>query len=122
MRELGIYYTAAALSALGPEKSTYIHSKVLIVDNRLLSVGSANITNRSMGMDTELNLTWEAGPDQTGLAQSIHRVRANLLAEHTGLRRLSERRALGSIEDLPGPQQYLCKRPPITERTCTAAA
>jgi phosphatidylserine/phosphatidylglycerophosphate/cardiolipin synthase-like enzyme len=100
-RDLGIYYTAAALTAaLGPEKSTYIHSKVLIVDDRLLSVGSANITNRSMGMDTELNLSWEAAPDDRDLVRSIRRVRANLLAEHTGLRRLSERRALGSMDNL----------------------
>jgi phosphatidylserine/phosphatidylglycerophosphate/cardiolipin synthase-like enzyme len=99
-RDLGIYYTAATLTAMGPEKSTYIHSKVLIVDDRLLSVGSANITNRSMGMDTELNLTWEAGPHEPDLVRSIRRVRANLLAEHTGLRRLSERRALGSMDGL----------------------
>ena len=60
-RNFGVYYTAAALKGEGPEKPTYIHSKVLIVDDRFLSVGSANISNRSMGMDTELNLSWEAG-------------------------------------------------------------
>ena len=51
-------------------------------------------------MDTELNLSWEAGPDQPELVRAIRRVRANLLAEHTGLRRLSERRALGRLENL----------------------
>ena len=82
-------------------KPTYIHSKVLIVDDRFLSVGSANITNRSMGMDTELNLSWEADCRTTAkLVSSIRHVRANLLAEHTGLRKLSQRRALGSVEGL----------------------
>ncbi len=100
-RSLGIYFTAAALKALGPEKATYIHSKVMIVDDRFLSVGSANLTNRSMGMDTELNLSWEAGSgDGDALARSIRRARANLLAEHTGLRRLSQRRALGTVDGL----------------------
>ncbi len=93
-RSLGIYYTASALKQQDPEKATYIHSKVLIVDDRFLSVGSANVSNRSMGMDTELNLSWEAGSGQEDLARSIRRVRASLLMEHAGLRRLSERRQL----------------------------
>ena len=32
---------------------TMIHSKVMVVDDRLLRVGSANINHRSMGADTE---------------------------------------------------------------------
>ena len=31
---------------------TMVHSKVMIVDDRLLRIGSANINNRSMGFDT----------------------------------------------------------------------
>ena len=97
----GVYYTAAAKRTDGFEKATYIHSKVLLVDDRFLSVGSANMTNRSMGMDTELNVSWEAvSLGQDGLARSIRRIRGNLLAEHTGLRKLSQRRALGRTEGL----------------------
>jgi phosphatidylserine/phosphatidylglycerophosphate/cardiolipin synthase-like enzyme len=100
-RMFGVYYTAAALRAGNPEKATYIHSKVLLVDDRFLSVGSANITNRSMGMDTELNLSWEAaGPGQEDLVRSIRRLRGNLLAEHTGLRKLSQRKALSAVDGL----------------------
>jgi phospholipase D1/2 len=82
---LGVYYTAAR-AADGQEKPTYIHSKLLLVDDRFLSVGSANTTNRSMGFDTELNVSWEAhAPHDDALPQSIRRVRVSLLAEHCGL-------------------------------------
>ena len=31
----------------------------MIVDDRFLTVGSANLTNRSMGLDSELHVAWE---------------------------------------------------------------
>ena len=37
-----------------------VHSKVMIVDDRFLRVGSANLNNRSMGADTECDLAFEA--------------------------------------------------------------
>src|SRR5215813_11504096 len=40
-----------------------IHSKVLVVDDEWLRIGSANICNRSMGLDTECDLTFEARGD-----------------------------------------------------------
>jgi phosphatidylserine/phosphatidylglycerophosphate/cardiolipin synthase-like enzyme len=73
-----------ARDARGNERATFIHSKVLIVDDRLLSVGSANLTNRSMGLDSELNVTWECAPEDDRLGRCITRVRASLLAEHVG--------------------------------------
>ena len=83
---LGIYYSAAR-SDDGEEVPTLIHSKMLIVDDRFLTVGSANISNRSMGLDTELNIAWEAlGPEDRSLAESIYRVRLNLVDEHCGFR------------------------------------
>ena len=56
------------------------------MDDRFLSIGSANATNRSMGFDTELNVSWEASSfSQRDLVRSIHHVRMSLLAEHTGV-------------------------------------
>jgi phosphatidylserine/phosphatidylglycerophosphate/cardiolipin synthase-like enzyme len=78
---LGIYYPARGT---GGESSTYIHSKLLIVDDRLMTVGSANTTNRSMGLDTELNLAWEAAASDATLSESIRDIRCSLLAEHVG--------------------------------------
>ena len=40
-----------------------IHSKVLVVDDELLMIGSANLADRSMGTDTECNLALEARGD-----------------------------------------------------------
>ena len=79
----GIYYPVS-IAADGTEMATYIHSKLLLVDDRFLSIGSANMNNRSMGYDTELNVAWDDVPGST-LSRSIRAARVNLLAEHTGL-------------------------------------
>ncbi|HXT69465.1 MAG TPA: phospholipase D-like domain-containing protein [Vicinamibacterales bacterium] len=64
---------------------TFIHSKVMIVDDTLLRVGSANLSNRSMGMDTECDVSVGAAPDQDAeVRRGISAVLARLLAEHLG--------------------------------------
>jgi phospholipase D1/2 len=60
-----------------------VHSKVMIVDDALLMVGSANLSERSLGIDTECNLAIEAGGDPE-VAKVIAGVRNRLLAEHLG--------------------------------------
>jgi phospholipase D1/2 len=97
--ELGVYYTAC-LADDGQEVPTYIHSKLFLVDDRFLSVGSANMNNRSMGLDTEINVTWEGSPNQNRLVRSIRDIRANLLAEHIGSKNPKEVRRLASVEGL----------------------
>jgi phospholipase D1/2 len=76
-------------SAHDAPPATFIHSKLLIVDDELLSVGSANLTNRSMSLDTELNVTCSAALEQpkeaARLRAEISAIRANLLAEHAGI-------------------------------------
>src|SRR5947209_14289871 len=62
---------------------TMVHSKVMIVDDRLLRVGSANLNNRSMGTDTECDLALEAGSEVERAA--IRNVRARLIADHCGV-------------------------------------
>lgn len=81
---LGIYYPASSTES-GEEVPTYVHAKLLLVDDAFLSVGSANLNNRSMGLDTELNVSWQANDDDTDALRSIRDARVNLLAEHTGL-------------------------------------
>jgi phospholipase D1/2 len=62
--------------------STMIHSKVFVVDDRLLRVGSANLNNRSMGTDTECDLAFEARTATH--RRAILDVRNRLLGEHCG--------------------------------------
>ncbi|WP_437765868.1 phospholipase D-like domain-containing protein [Sorangium sp. So ce281] len=82
---LGVYYT---LPACGEdetaERATYIHSKVMIVDDRFLTVGSANLTNRSLSIDTEINASVETDDPDDALGRSIRAARASLIGEHLG--------------------------------------
>jgi phosphatidylserine/phosphatidylglycerophosphate/cardiolipin synthase-like enzyme/uncharacterized membrane protein YdjX (TVP38/TMEM64 family) len=59
-----------------------LHSKVMVVDDRLMLCGSANLSNRSMGLDTECNLAIEARRDEE--SRAIAHFRDDLLAEHLG--------------------------------------
>jgi phosphatidylserine/phosphatidylglycerophosphate/cardiolipin synthase-like enzyme len=96
---LGVYYSACSAED-GQEVPIYIHSKLFLVDDRFLSVGSANMNNRSMGLDTEINVAWEASANQKDLVRSIRNFRANLLAEHTGSKDPKQIRLLASVEAL----------------------
>jgi phospholipase D1/2 len=67
----------------GRATNTMIHSKVMVVDDRFLRVGSANMNNRSMGADTECDLAVEARTDRERMA--IRELRNRLLGEHCGV-------------------------------------
>jgi phospholipase D1/2 len=64
----------------------YVHSKITIVDDVLLRVGSANFNNRSMGLDSECDLLIDANlPGNEESKETIAGLRADLLAEHLGV-------------------------------------
>lgn len=81
---LGVFYPVSRTEN-GEDAPTYIHSKLLLVDDEFLSVGSANMNNRSMGLDTELNVSWQAHRGDEDARRSIRAARLDLLAEHTGV-------------------------------------
>ncbi|MEJ2255804.1 MAG: phospholipase D-like domain-containing protein, partial [Woeseiaceae bacterium] len=54
-----------------------VHAKIMIVDNRWLRIGSANLSGRSMGLDTECDLVVEHEDAATDFC-------ADLLSEHMG--------------------------------------
>lgn len=58
-----------------------VHAKVMAVDDRLLTIGSANLSNRSFGLDTECNLVIESRGDAR-IAAAIRAMRDRLLCEH----------------------------------------
>lgn len=71
-------------TAGGRSDPIYVHAKILIVDNHLMTVGSANLSNRSMGLDSECNLVVESG-GRGRIADAIERMHRRLLAEHLGV-------------------------------------
>lgn len=60
----------------------------MIVGDRFLKVGSPNLNNRSMGLDTECDLAVEARPGRAGdnaVRGTIRSIQHRLLAEHLGV-------------------------------------
>jgi phospholipase D1/2 len=79
---LRVYYPHTV--GLAPGTCIDIHSKVMIVDDEWLRVGSANVSNRSMGLDSECDIVVEA-EGRAGAAAAIHAFRDRLLGEHLGV-------------------------------------
>jgi len=64
----------------------YVHAKIMIVDDRMLRVGSANLNNRSMGLDSECDVVIDAARDTNrGCERTIANLRSGLVAEHLGV-------------------------------------
>ena len=64
----------------------YVHAKLMIVDDEILRVGSANMNNRSMGLDTECDVFIDsARPANVDVSPQITALRIRLLAEHCGV-------------------------------------
>lgn len=115
---LGIYWPVTDRGA-----PIYIHSKVLVVDDRLLRIGSSNFNNRSLGFDSECDVAIEAPPASSDddVRREITSVRNGLVAEHLGVspgelnRAIAEYRSVHkAVEALRGDGKTL---QPFTERT-----
>ncbi|WP_051198193.1 phospholipase D-like domain-containing protein [Gordonia shandongensis] len=95
----------------------YVHAKVVIVDDRVLRVGSSNLNNRSLGFDSECDVTIDADatPEHASrIRASVAGIRHRLVAEHVGADPASvaaafaERGSLaGAIASLTGPGRGL---------------
>jgi phosphatidylserine/phosphatidylglycerophosphate/cardiolipin synthase-like enzyme len=106
----------------GEEQMIMVHAKCTIIDETFLRVGSANLSNRSMGVDSECDLVIEAEPG-SGTDQEVTRVRNNLLALHLSVReqevraRLEETGSLvRTIQSLEGNERSLRELPPAYPR------
>lgn len=78
---LGVFWPAVQGGS-----SVYVHSKVMVIDDRLLRIGSSNLNNRSLGFDSECDLALEA-PASAGedVRRHILGTRDDLVAEHLGV-------------------------------------
>ncbi|WP_372422257.1 VTT domain-containing protein [Salinarimonas chemoclinalis] len=87
LREAGLADRARLVHPALPGDPTgegvMVHAKLTIVDDRLLRIGSANLNNRSMGLDSECDLAIEARTQDERAA--IRRIRDGLVAEHSGV-------------------------------------
>ncbi len=73
---LRLYYPVVSNDAI-----VAVHSKVMISDDRLVRIGSANLSNRSMGVDSECDLVIEAMGEER-VSRDIRKFRNRLLSEH----------------------------------------
>lgn len=96
----------------------YVHAKIVIMDDTLLRVGSSNLNNRSLGFDTECDLSVEAVPGMAGedaIRIKIAGFRSSLLAEHLSVAPQTVAQAvhaengslIGAIEALRGTGRSL---------------
>jgi hypothetical protein len=76
----GRFQAYSPVTALG--LTIIVHAKLTIIDDRLVRIASANMNNRSMGFDTECDLSMEAGTAQA--SHTIAGVRTRLLAHWLG--------------------------------------
>ena len=75
-----IYFPLARTRRGTREAEIFVHSKLICVDNRILRIGSSNLNNRSLGVDTECDLVVEAGnaATQKMIASQCHGLMADL--------------------------------------------
>ena len=85
---------------------TMIHSKIMVIDDWFLRVGSANLNNRSMGADTECDLAIVAESDRE--RATIVRLRDRLLGEHCGVSAEEVAAALAQQRSLVRVADSLC--------------
>jgi uncharacterized membrane protein YdjX (TVP38/TMEM64 family) len=103
-----------------------VHSKLMIVDDSLLRIGSSNLSNRSMGVDSECDVLIEARGNPA-TEEAIRDFRERLLAEHLDCQP-AEVRALqkksgglrATIDALGGRRRTLRKLEDIPEWSDTA--
>jgi phosphatidylserine/phosphatidylglycerophosphate/cardiolipin synthase-like enzyme/uncharacterized membrane protein YdjX (TVP38/TMEM64 family) len=96
----------------GRKDTVRIHSKLMIIDDRWMHVGSANMNNRSMGMDTECDIVIIGSHEAA--RKKIAAVRTDLIHEHCGRAALDIERIISTgepvatlLEHIPGSHHHL---------------
>ena len=78
---LRVYYPQLAVN---PDVTLMVHGKVMVIDESFVRVASSNLSNRSLGLDSECDLA-VVGEEGSEHAKAIASFRNCLLAEHLGV-------------------------------------
>src|SRR5690606_9615188 len=78
---LGFYYPS--IPEESERKFLKVHSKIMIVDGRFITLGSANLNYRSMRVDREMNMNLEAINEKN--EKFISHIFKTLVCEHLGI-------------------------------------
>ncbi len=82
-----------------PGSELMVHTKLMVIDDTFLRVGSSNLSNRSLGLDSECDMALAAaGGAPESLA--IGRIKNRLLAEHLGTGEEAVARAVANTGSL----------------------
>lgn len=95
---LRVMYAVVPCDDEDGQQEVLVHSKLVIIDDRFLRLGSSNLNNRSEGMDTEADMAIEAVNEEQCAA--IADVRYRLLAEHLGSKPDAVREAILRLNSL----------------------
>lgn len=101
-----------------------IHSKLTIFDDELLCVGSANLSNRSMMLDSECSIILEAG-GVPRVQKAIAAMRMRLLCEHLecdaeALEQATQAGLIAGVESLRGQVRTLSVLDPAVDEDLDA--
>ena len=87
-----------------------VHSKLMIVDDAVLRIGSSNLCNRSMALDSECDLVVESR-GQERVADAILEFRDKLLAEHLHTNPRALREAIEKAGSVNGAIESFAAQP-----------
>ncbi|HEX2727360.1 MAG TPA: phospholipase D-like domain-containing protein [Beijerinckiaceae bacterium] len=104
---LRVYYPVVPGS--DGEQQVMVHSKLIIVDDLFIRVGSSNLNNRSVGLDTECDLAVEATTDTARAA--IASILRQLVAEHIDADPAMVAEAIAATGSVIGAIERLNTRP-----------
>jgi phospholipase D1/2 len=80
---LWVMYAVVPDAVTGDEQEVLIHSKLMIVDDEFVRIGSSNLNHRSERFDTEADLSTVARNAEE--RRAIANLRSRLMAEHMGV-------------------------------------
>jgi phosphatidylserine/phosphatidylglycerophosphate/cardiolipin synthase-like enzyme/uncharacterized membrane protein YdjX (TVP38/TMEM64 family) len=95
-----------------------VHAKMMIVDDDVVRIGSANLANRSMGLDTECDLAI-AAEGRAEVQAAIRQLRFELIAEHMGAQSSDVQAAVERSGSIAGAIELL-RRPDRTLKELTS--